>query len=218
MRHMRRVRGPVPSLKTLRIMGAVVALLCLSGFIYVILAIYHLGVVNDAQSEKITEEAIARQHLTQLARKQSAAIHEANRRLRAAGEPPVPVPSHPEPVVKTGPQGSPGIPGLMGPRGPRGFPGLPGPSGSPGARGANGLNGSPGSPGSPGPSGDAGSAGPAGPAGPQGDKGDKGDPGPPGSAQPGSYACSADTPYLHGFTIASDGTVTLDCIALPIGP
>lgn len=139
---------------------------------------------------------------------------EANRRLRAAGEPVVPLPDveteSPRDVVP-GPAGPPGVQGPVGPpgaagdRGPRGFQGLfgdvgsPGPSGLPGDAGAQGPRGEPGTPGQSGPPGepgaagppgpegppgDPGPAGPAGPPGPQGDRGERGEPGPVGASNP----------------------------------
>jgi len=132
------------------------------------------------------------------------------------------------------------IPGAAGQAGPRGFTGsrgLNGPTGAAGPRGPRGVDGAPGpvgetgpagTPGDRGPTGAPGSTGPAGPQGPKGDPGEPGDRGPQGdtgpagpagadgapgragTAQPGTYTCPDDQ-TLHGFTVADDGAVTLDC-------
>lgn len=129
------------------------------------------------------------------------------------------LPNIPTPGVgPEGPPGAGGPTGPVGPVGPRGSPGI----GIPGTNGLDGPTGPDGPVGPPGPSvvgppGPQGDPGPQGPAGPQGDPGPQGPKGDPGTALPGTYTCPDATPFLHGFTVAPDGSVTLDCIAL-FGP
>lgn len=155
---------------------------------------------------------------------QSAALEEANRRLEAAGEPPVDEPAAEEPVdaddeivLIPGPPGLRGLSciediGLPACRGTRGAPGedstRPGPEGAAGRDGATGPQ------------------GPAGPAGPKGEPGDPGRDGvdgkdgaagQPGTANPGTYACP-EGHYVRGFTIGEGGGVTLMCEPVPALP
>lgn len=153
----------------------------------------------------------------------------------------------PGPTGPPGPSGAPytGPPPSPGPPGPSGAPGEPGADGAPytgpaPADGEAGKDGKDGQDGAPGVDGetpqvsalldsgghliisvttsagtqtyDVGAVvGPPGPAGPPGP------PGPAGTAQPGDYQCPSGQ-YLVGFTVGSDGSVTLTCTALPIGP
>ena len=108
----------------------------------------------------------------------------------------------------------------QGAQGGTGAPGSNGNDGAPGGNGNPGVDGQPGQNAS-----DAqvqaavntycdahnGCQGPTGAAGPQGDRGPQGI---PGTAVPGAYTCPDATPFLHGFTVADDGSVSLDCIAL----
>lgn len=107
-------------------------------------------------------------------------------------------------------------------RGPTGTGriGPAGAAGPPGGNGTNGTNGADGQPGQPGQNATDAQVQSAvndycsnhnqcqGPEGGQGPKGD------PGTAQPGTYTCPVPTPFLHGLTIAADGTLTLDCLDL----
>lgn len=155
-----------------------------------------------------------------------AGLDEANARLEAEGEPPVPVPSvdpgaNPPPQViigEPGPEGDQGPAGVRGPQGRTGPPGETGPRGPLGPRGEpgadstvagpQGLQGEPGQdstvPGPMGPQGEIGPQGVHGIQGPQGIQGDQ------GTAKPGDYACP-DGEHMTGFTVAEDGTVTLAC-------
>lgn len=155
---------------------------------------------------------------------QSAALEEANRRLEAAGEPPVDEPASEEPVdtdddivLIPGPQGPRGFScvddfGLPACRGPRGAPGAD--STRPGPEGAAGRDGAPGT------------QGPAGPVGPKGEKGDPGRDGvdgkdgaagQPGTARPGTYACP-EGQYVRGFAVGEGGGVSLMCEPVPAFP
>jgi len=100
-----------------------------------------------------------------------------------------------------------------GPRGPRGLPGRDG-------TGTPGIDGLPG---------DIGPQGPPGPP-PTAEQladavtdycalhaGCQGQPGRDGSVVPGDYQCIVDGEYVRGFTVAADGTVTLNCQS-PIPP
>ncbi|WP_067428559.1 collagen-like domain-containing protein [Nocardioides jensenii] len=149
---------------------------------------------------------------------QQAALQEANRRLRSAGKQPVAEPDvdAPDPAPLIGQRGQSCVEelGLASCRGPRGFTGVKGKTGQDGdtvvgPAGANGQDGDTvvGPQGPPGPAGEKGATGDTGPQGPQGPAGADGK---PGTATPGGYACP-DGQYVAGFTIASDGTVALDC-------
>lgn len=137
---------------------------------------------------------------------QDDSLAEANRRLIAAGEKPVPTP-------EPGPEGQPGQVGPPGPQGPAGHPGPPGAkgvtgaTGAPGARGPQGLRGEPGATGDPGAVGPQGPGGPAGPPGPQGPKGEAGPPGPQGPAgadgKDGADGQSA-FPFTFRFTVQNN--------------
>jgi hypothetical protein len=92
-----------------------------------------------------------------------AGLDEANTRLEAQGEPPVPVPevepdgTQPQIIIgepgprgftgASGPQGRTGPPGEIGPRGPLGPRGPAGADGLDGANGTDGVDGEPGTPG-----------------------------------------------------------------------
>jgi len=120
-------------------------------------------------------------------------------------------------------------------RGPVGADGSQGAVGAPGTDGTNGTNGQPGPQGQPGQNAtDAqvqaavntycnnhnGCQGPPGAQGAQGDVGPQGPKGDPGTAVPGTYTCPDVTPFVHGLTVAQDGSVSLDCINVldGIGP
>lgn len=141
-----------------------------------------------------------------------AALREANRRLREAGQEPVEVPETDEAL-----DGVPGPPGERGERGPAGSKGERGEQGNPGDDGIGrpGEQGAQGAPGEPGPQ------GPQGEPGPQGPKGDAGPAGPQGPAGPGiaagSYICG-DGSYMTGFTVDGSGSVTIACRPLPSSP
>lgn len=157
-----------------------------------------------------------------------AGLDEANSRLEAEGEPPVPVPSveppanpqQPPQIIlgERGPDGDQGPAGVRGPQGRTGPPGETGPRGPLGPRGEpgadstvagpQGLQGEPGQdstvPGPMGPQGEIGPQGVHGIQGPQGLQGEQ------GTAKPGDYACP-DGEVVRGFTVAEDGAVTLAC-------
>lgn len=113
--------------------------------------------------------------------------------------------------------------GATGSTGPVGSAGTPGVNGQPGQNGNDGQPGSPGADGQNATDAQVQSAvntycdnhnqcqGPQGQQGPQGAQGDPGPKGDPGSATPGTYTCPLLAPVMHGFTIAADGTVSLDC-------
>lgn len=107
-----------------------------------------------------------------------AGMEEANARLEAEGEQPVPVPSvapgagPQQPQIILGERGPQGERGPAGVRGPQGRTGPPGETGSPGPVGEVGAEGAPGA---------AGPAGEVGPQGPAGSEGPAGSPGAPGS-------------------------------------
>lgn len=112
-----------------------------------------------------------------------AGLDEANARLEAEGEQPVPVPSvapgvgpqQPQIILgERGPQGERGLAGVRGPQGRTGPPGEIGPPGPVGQVGPDGAPGEPGPAGEVGPQGPAGPEGPAGPAGPAGAPGESG--------------------------------------------
>jgi len=104
-----------------------------------------------------------------------------------------------------------------------------GPEGPAGIDGTDGLNGTDGLPG------DVGPAGPGptdaqvlaavadycalhgGCQGPAGQDGTNGTDGQDGTVVPGDYQCTVDGEYVRGFTVAADGTVTLNCQS-PIPP
>jgi len=106
----------------------------------------------------------------------------------------------------------------------RGGDGTNGAPGSDGTNGTNGTNGQPGPQGQPGQNATDAQVqaavntycnnhnGCQGPQGAQGDVGPQGPQGDPGTAVPGTYTCPPDTPFVHGFTVAQDGSVSLDCI------
>lgn len=112
-----------------------------------------------------------------------AGLAEANRRLKAAGELPVPVPAV---TVVTGPAGDTGAAGVVGAQGPPGLDGGPGAAGSPGPAGPGGQNGADGAPGA------------AGLSGIQGLPGIGGDPGPTGIAGPTGPTGAAGTNGVDG--------------------
>jgi hypothetical protein len=107
-----------------------------------------------------------------------AGLDEANTRLEAQGEPPVPVPevepdgTQPQIIIgdpgprgftgasgpqgRTGPPGEIGPRGPLGPRGPAGADGVDGEPGTPGADGADGADGAPGADGADGADGEPG--------------------------------------------------------------
>lgn len=119
-----------------------------------------------------------------------------------------------------GADGERGPQGPQGPRGPRGFIGPVGPTGAPGQDGADGAPGENGATGDTGPIGPQGATGPTGATGdrgPAGVDGKDGRDGVDGTAIPGTYTCD-DGSYLHGFTVADDGAVTLDCRPLVVTP
>lgn len=159
-----------------------------------------------------------------------AGMEEANARLEAEGEQPVPVPSvepggealPPQIIIgEPGPEGDQGPPGVRGPQGRIGPPGEVGPPGPVGPRGATGEPGADSTVAGPqGPQGEPGQdstvpgpVGPQGEPGPQGEQGAQGFPGPPGTARPGTYTCP-EGQFTTGFTIADDGAVTLTCADL----
>lgn len=180
-----------------------------------------------------------------------AGMEEANARLEAEGEQPVPVPSvepggnpqEPPQIIlgAPGPEGDQGPPGARGPQGRTGPPGEIGPPGPVGPRGVKGDTGDVGATGAPGrgiqsmqcatggwiitysdsltepdpgpcrgPQGEVGPPGPQGVHGEQGPQGAPGEQGPQGTAKPGDYACP-DGEHMTGFTVATDGAVTLAC-------
>lgn len=199
------------------------------------LVMYQQG-VTAAESETQQAEITALQ----------AGLQEANARLEAEGEPPVPVPEAELGADPQPPQiilGKPGPEGGRGPAGVRGVQGRTGPGpttaqiaaavddwcnaglcqGAPGADGRDGADST-----VPGPQGEKGEPGQdstvPGPPGPQGAPGEPGPdstvPGPrgePGTAKPGTYTCS-DGEYVGGFTVADGGGVTLACRALTPPP
>lgn len=138
-----------------------------------------------------------------------------------------------DPVLVPGPMGPPGPQGPVGPAGRDGFgidgsdgsdgrdgengrdgaDGDDGADGSDGADGAQGEDGADGADGATGATGPKGETGPAGPQGPAGARGETGPQGPAGTARPGTYTCP-DGDYVAGFTIAADGSVSLDCRTL----
>lgn len=160
-----------------------------------------------------------------------AGLDEANARLEAEGEQPVPVPSvdpgagpqQPPQIIigEPGPEGDQGPPGVRGPQGRIGPPGEVGPPGPVGPRGATGEPGADSTVAGPqGPQGEPGQdstvpgpVGPQGEPGPQGEQGAQGFQGPPGTARPGTYTCP-EGQFTTGFTIADDGAVTLTCADL----
>lgn len=156
-----------------------------------------------------------------------AALREANRRLREAGEEPVTVPDDDLPddtgpaLGPQGPQGPPGVDGQNGrdgSDGTDGADGIDGNVGAPGDDGTDGATGPSGTDGQPGPQGPPGPAGAVGPQGEQGPAGPAGPPGPPGSGiQPGAYIC-AEGNYMAGFTVSDDGGIDIACRPLPAGP
>lgn len=159
-----------------------------------------------------------------------AGMEEANSRLQAEGEQPVPVPSvepggdpqQPPQIIlgERGPEGDQGPAGVRGPQGRTGPPGETGPRGPLGPRGEpgadstvagpQGLQGEPGQdstvPGPMGPQGEIGPQGVHGIQGPQGLQGEQ------GTAKPGDYACP-DGEHMTGFSVAEDGAVSLVCQA-----
>lgn len=132
----------------------------------------------------------------------AAALEEANRRLRRAGQTPVTEPDHPvdEPIVV--------IPGPQGDRGPRGFSCIE-EIGYPRCRGTSGVDGNAGDPGSDGQDGAPGPAGPQGPAGPAGPAGAPGKDGVDGKDGRGvqSLSCEAGTVVV---TYTDNTTHTVD--------
>lgn len=154
-----------------------------------------------------------------------AGLDEANDRLEAQGEAPVPVPEvdpsagpeQPPQIIlgQPGPQGERGPAGVRGPQGRTGPPGEVGPPGPVGPRGPKGDAGDAGpigTAGEPGPMGPQGEQGPQGEPGPQGVHGEQGAQGPRGTARPGTYACP-DGEHMTGFTVDAEGAVTLSCQA-----
>lgn len=157
-----------------------------------------------------------------------AGMEEANARLEAEGEQPVPVPSvepggealPPQIIIgERGFTGAQGIQGRTGPPGETGPPGRPGKDGMDGRPGADGLDGEPGADGADGTDGKDGADGLPGKDGLDGAPGKDGLPGadgaqgPPGTARPGTYTCP-EGQFTTGFTIADDGAVTLTCADL----
>lgn len=151
-------------------------------------------------------------------------LSEANDRLRAVGEQPVPEPTSTLPLVVRTPQdgqrgapgprgrdgldgqdGATGAPGPAGPAGPRGAPGVDGADGDDGATGSSGRTGLRGTPGATGPTGPPGPAGAVGAAGPQGEAGPAGERGPAGAAGPAG-ATGERGPAGRGVVSVSCGT------------
>jgi hypothetical protein len=146
---------------------------------------------TNSEAQKESAWSVAEHRADQLDQANRLLV-EANRRLRAAGATPVPLPT-------------------------KGADGLPGPQGEQGRRGHDGRRGVDGPPGPPGPRGKTGADGVPGPAGPDGQNGPEGQTGATGFARAGEYLCPQDTAFLHGFTITADGEVVLDCASIPVG-
>ncbi len=207
-------RFPVPSRRALTIGAWVVALAVIALIVWMLATIGRLS--DDAvqtQEELDTAKGQAGEvfeSLTETNAAQDAALAEANRRLRRAGEAPVTTPPSPEVVVGEpgatgatggrggrGPAGPTGATGPTGPRGATGATGATGPAGERGLTGAVGPTGKAGEPGPPGVDGDdgvdaEGFIGPAGPAGPQGERGEQGPRGEPGA--PGRDGADSTVP------------------------
>lgn len=206
------MRLPTPSRRALTIGVWVIVVL--------VIAIIAAMMVLIVQLTKDTQELEQRTDASRADRNamrhdldtQQAALAEANRRLRRAGEDPVSTPeAKDDPVEKIIP--------LPGPRGLRGLPGEDGRDGSDGrtVRGENGSAGSSGADGesgAPGAKGDTGAPGPAGPAGEPGPAGPGGPAGPPGPAGPAGQSAF---PFTFSFTVqqnpAQATTYTVTCRA-----
>lgn len=212
------MRLPVPSRRTIAGLAWLLGVLVVALMVGMFALIVRLSADYDALEQRADNGKADRAQLWALVEEQDAALGEANQRLREMGVAPVKPPATPpttSPSLLTGPRGPIGPAGPQGPRGPAGKDGEDGDDGQSitGERGADGNTGPPGP------------AGPAGPAGPQGERGERGEPGPrgdigpagpPGPAGPitaGTYSCEVG--YVTGFTVADDGTVTLDCAVTP---
>jgi hypothetical protein len=144
------------------------------------------GSIAELRAATRTNESTARQL--------GAGLAEANRRLEAAGEAPVPVP---QVSIVAGPAGAAGLQGPVGAAGlvgPVGASGAPGAVGAPGPAGQAGTDGSAGADGQPGPAGPVGAQGDPGPAGVQG--------------QPGTDGAGGEPPLSWAFTV---GDTTYTC-------
>jgi len=222
-----RFRLPDPSQRSVQIAKVAVCIATLLFFVWLIFTVIHQQNQIDsaeAKTDAVAATAHTNGQTARQAKEQARALAQQVKRLGGTpvvdprdipGPSPVPGPAGqagtPGPQ---GPRGFPGIPGIQGPEGPRGFFGDLGPAGPPGGPGDPGPQGAQGPPGA---DGAQGPQGPQGPPGPQGDQGPQGPRGDPGTATPGTYLCPDVSPFLHGFTIAADGTVTLDCISLISG-
>lgn len=145
-----------------------------------------------------------------------AGLEEANSRLEAQGEPPVPVPE-----VEQGetppPQIIIGEPGRQGERGPAGVRGPQGRTGPPGEVGPSGADGAPGSTGASGADGEPGATGPQGEPGPQGAPGATGATGSTGRGI-AKIECHTTGDWIITYTDGTATTVTGPCRAVQPTP
>ena len=192
------MRLPDPSPRAVRWLWICVGVLVAALFVWLVYTVLDLSDQN--RTTQATNAA------------QDSALAEANRRLTAAGEQPVPTPE-PGPV---GEPGQVGAQGEIGPRGPQGNSGTTGPRGPRGAMGrpgVDGVDGRDGIDGAPGAKGDTGAAGPSGTNGKDGQNGADGKDGQ--SALPFEFSFVVQTNPVQSTTYtvrcAVDGcTVTTD--------
>lgn len=193
-----------PSSYVVRGLFTAAALLSVAFLAYMFFLVVSLSSEVDTNEDKLRAGALRDQaiqvHMTQ----QDKALDEANRRLKAVGEPTVAPPAMPATPA-----------GIQGPTGPQGPPGPQGPRGDTGITGGTGI------PGPSGPAGADGTPGPAGPVGPQGDTGPAGPAGADGKDGRGVSSVTCDTGtgefvihYTDGTTQAVTGS---ECAKVP-GP
>lgn len=205
------MRAPVPSRRQVSVLAWIVVAAVVALVLWMLATLARVGDEYDRLEQRADRGKDDRADLRALVEEQDAALGEANQRLRELGVAPVKPPTTPPstPLATRGPMGPQGPQGDRGPTGKDGADGDDGRS----IAGDRGADGAPGPTGPAGPAGPVGSQGPQGEAGPAGKDGKDGAPGPAGSITPGTYAC--DTGYVVGFTVAADGSVTLDCAVLP---
>lgn len=211
---------PVPSRRANIALAWVMVLVLIVFGAWLIGKVVTLGQENHSLEEQDRQSRSDRAQLRDDVEADRLALEALREQIRQLGEEPVvepeDVPDDARVVVAPGPKGDRGAScieelGFNRCRGDEGKGGSDGADGDPGSDGINGQDGAPGAPGAPGAKGETG------PKGDKGDPGERGPAGPPGTAQPGSYACPSGQ-YLEGFTISTDGTVSLTCQPLPVFP
>lgn len=169
------MRLPVPSTRSLVVLGWVAAIAALLFGGWLILQVVNLSDQAQHFREQDRQSRADRSLLNEKVREDERKLEALEQQLLQLGERPVVKPDEnlddEGAVIVPGPRGPEGPPGPRGPAGPRGEDGSSGRDGADGVSGADGQDGLRGPAGPPGPPGPAGPAGPPGPPGPKGEPG-----------------------------------------------